>query len=155
MTAPAATVPFPGGAPAPVRHISVRVDAPFAGVNAFLGDPANMALWAEGLGKGFRRIEPLLWEAETAFGPMRIAFTPPNPYGVADHSLLPEGAAPMFNALRAIPNGAGCEITFVLMRREGMTEAEFAADEAAVTRDLAALRRLLEAGGDAGTARGA
>jgi hypothetical protein len=46
--------------------------------------------------------------------------------------------------MRVVPNGTGAEVTFLLFRTPDMTDAAFAADAAAVARDLNALKTLLE-----------
>jgi hypothetical protein len=48
--------------------------------------------------------------------------------------------------MRAIVDGAGCEVVFTLRRSPGMTDAEFERDSALVTADLALLKKVLEAG---------
>ena len=46
--------------------------------------------------------------------------------------------------MRVVANGTGAEVMFTLLRTPGMTEDAFAADAAAVERDLKALKALLE-----------
>ena len=89
------------------------------------------------------------WVAESPMGTVEVAFAARNEFGVLDHRVtLPDGQA-VDNPMRVIPDGdAACDVVFTLRRREGMTDAEFAADSAAVEADLAALKRLLEAGED-------
>jgi hypothetical protein len=84
----------------PVRHVSVPIQQAFERVNAFLGDPANMAKWASGLGKDFHKIAEHEWETEGPLGKVRVKFTPPNAFGIIDHDVTPEGAAPMNNPMR-------------------------------------------------------
>jgi hypothetical protein len=48
----------------------------------------------------------------------------------------------MIHGVRHVSTGT--ELKFALFRRTAMSDAEFAADIEAVTRDLAALRELLE-----------
>ena len=49
--------------------------------------------------------------------------------------------------MRVIPNGDGCDVVFTVRRRPGMSDADFAADVAAVDADLATLRSVLQPGG--------
>jgi hypothetical protein len=85
------------------------------------------------------------WVAETDYGPVRVTFTERNEFGVLDHFVtLPSGEA-VYNPLRVLGNGDGAEVVFTLYRRDGMDEAAFEADAAAVDRDLHTLKRLLEA----------
>ena len=77
-------------------------------------------------------------------GRVGFAFVPLNGYGVLDHDVtLPSGEV-VYNPMRVIPDGHGCEVVFTLRRRPGMSDAEFSADTAAVAADLARLRRNLE-----------
>jgi hypothetical protein len=46
--------------------------------------------------------------------------------------------------MRIVPNGTGAEVMFTLLRTPGMSDTVFAADAAAVERDLKALKKLLE-----------
>ncbi|MBS7544600.1 SRPBCC family protein [Ancylobacter oerskovii] len=130
----------------PALHIGIGIARAFEEVRAFLSDPANFPAWAEGLGHGFTPLGGREWRVETPLGPMRVRFTPPNPYGVLDHTLIPAEGAPMYNPMRVVANGEGSEVVFTLFRREGMDDAGFAADAEWVRRDLARLKALMEAG---------
>lgn len=114
------------------RHISVWIDAAPDAVYALASDPAELTRWAAGLA------DPALSDAD-------VEFAPPNEFGVLDHVVrLPSGEA-VYNPMRVIPAGPGlpgCEVVFTLRRRPGVTDAEFDADAAAVTADLATLRGL-------------
>ena len=80
-------------------------------------------------------------------GTVTVEFAPKNGFGVLDHVVrLPSGEA-VYNPLRVIPGGVGaarCEVLFTVRRRDGMTDADFDSDVAAVAADLEALRGLLE-----------
>jgi hypothetical protein len=57
------------------------------------------------------------------------------------------GGAEFYNPMRVLPAGdvqERCEVVFTVRRRAGMSDAEFAADAAAVEADLLALRAVLE-----------
>lgn len=60
-------------------------------------------------------------------------------------TVLPDGRS-VRNAFRITPNGDGCEVAFVLLRRPEMDDAAFEADAAHVLKDLQALKALMEAG---------
>jgi hypothetical protein len=63
---------------------------------------------------------------------------------VLDHDVtLPSGEV-VYNPMRVIPDGHGCEVVFTLRRRPGMSDEEFSADAGAVAADLARLKRILE-----------
>ena len=70
--------------------------------------------------------------------------TPRNDLGVLDHYLTLESAEVIYVPLRVIADGTSSEVVFTVRRRPGMTDAEFKADGAAVTADLARLKRILE-----------
>jgi hypothetical protein len=128
------TSPSPVAPLAPSRHISVWIDATPDAVYAFASDPVELPRWAAGLA------DPALSDADVDFAPL-------NEFGVLDHVVrLPSGAA-VYNPMRVIPAAPGetrCEVVFTLRRRPRVTDAEFEADAAAVTADLATLRRLVE-----------
>ncbi len=125
------------------RHVSITIQRPADEVHAFLAEPLNFPKWAEGLGHSFSHVEGMVWSAQTPMGPMRIAFSEPNPYGVLDHTVIPPEAPAMLNPMRVLANGSDSEVVFTLFQRE-MSDEEMARDAAAVTRDLATLKALLE-----------
>jgi hypothetical protein len=128
------------------RHLAVSIDRPAAEVYAYARDPAHLPAWAAGLAAGIRR-ERGEWVADSPMGRVLVRFVPVNEYGVLDHDVvLPTGES-VTNPLRVLPDGAGSEVVFTVRRRPGMTADEFAADAAAITADLAALKRVLEAAG--------
>ena len=130
--------------PHPVSHISIGIDRPLAEVYAFLAEPGNFPKWASGLGASFRHIAGTDWQVDTPEGPMIVRFSERNAFGVLDHTLLPEKGAAMPNPMRVFANGEGSEVVFSLLRRPGMSDADFERDAAWVTRDLQALKALLE-----------
>jgi hypothetical protein len=137
------------------RTISVSIDRDWRGVYEFASVPENFPRWAAGLGRRFERVSRLgrsepstslgeEWTAEDPDGrPIRIRFSPPNEFGVLDHVVL-AGGSETSNAMRIVQNGTGAEAMFTLLRTPEMTETAFAADAAAVERDLKALKALLE-----------
>lgn len=129
------------------RHVSTWIEAAPEAVYEFAADPQTWPRWAAGLAAGGLRQTADGWVADSPMGQVTVEFTPPNRYGVLDHVVrLPSGEA-VYNPLRVIPAGggeAGCEVLFTVRRREGMTDADLAADVAAVAADLEALRRLVE-----------
>ncbi len=127
------------------RTISVTIERGWQEVYAFAADPANMTQWAPGLGQDFAPAEDGDgWIARDPGGaPIRITFTPPNPFGVLDHDVhTPAGIVHV--ALRVMPNGDGAEVAFLLLQERGMTDADYARDAAAVEKDLQALKRVME-----------
>ena len=128
----------------PSRTISVSIDRDWREVYDFASVPQNFPRWAAGLGTRFERSGEE-WTAQDPDGrPIRIRFSRPNEFGVLDHVVIAEGGAENRNAMRVVANGTGAEVMFTLLRTPGMTEDAFAADAAAVERDLNALKALLE-----------
>jgi hypothetical protein len=83
--------------------------------------------------------------ADSPLGRVVVAFAARNDLGVADHDVtLPSGEI-VTNPMRVIANGDGCDVVFSVRRRPEMSAADFAADAAAVSRDLAELRAIMEA----------
>lgn len=125
------------------RHLAVSIDRPAGDVYDYARDPAHLPAWAAGLAGGIEQVDGQ-WVAAAPMGPVVVRFAEVNPFGVLDHDVtLPSGET-VSNPVRVLPAGAGCEVVFTLRRGPSMTDAEFAADTAAVTADLATLKRVLE-----------
>jgi hypothetical protein len=123
-------------------HVAERIDCSTAEVYAYVADPRHIPDWAPGLGQEVERVDGD-WFVETGMGRVKVVFAPPNDYGVLDHEVtLPTGEV-FLNPLRVVPYGDGCEIAFTVRRMPGVPDADFARDVAAVTADLARLRRIL------------
>lgn len=129
-----------------VRHVSVTIRRPPAEVYAFAADPRNLPRWARGLGAAVEELGGE-WIADSPMGRVKVRFAAANALGVLDHDVtLPSGET-VSNPMRVVANGDGSELVFTLFRRPETTDEAFAADAAAVERDLEALRRLLEQAG--------
>jgi hypothetical protein len=126
-------------------HVATSIERPAAEVYAFVADPANLPAWAHGLAEAeIERIDDT-WTIQSPMGTVTVSFAPANAFGVVDHDVtLPSGEV-VANPLRVIPNAAGCDVLFTVRRRPAMSAAEFEADVAAVTADLATLRTRMEA----------
>lgn len=68
-----------------------------------------MPLWASGLATG---LEPhgADWIAHGTLGSVKVSFVPANEFGVIDHTVTIESGLRVYNALRIVPNGDGCEV---------------------------------------------
>jgi len=137
----------------PALVINIGIDRPLELVARYLADPRNFPLWASGLAGGLspkRELTPAgdeaeVWVANSPQGRVKLRFSPPNAFGVADHWVhLPDGTV-VYVPLRAVANGDGSDVSLTLFRRPEMDVARFAADAEWVRRDLATLKRVLEA----------
>jgi hypothetical protein len=125
------------------RIITVSIDRDWREVYDFASIPENFQRWAAGLGRCFEKSGED-WTAEDPDGRLiRIRFSRPNEFGVLDHIVFAEGKE-IRNAVRVVPNGTGAEVMFTLLKTPDMTEETFAADAAAVQRDLNSLKAMLE-----------
>jgi hypothetical protein len=125
------------------RHISAWVDRAADEVYDYASDPANLPQWAPRLGSSVEKVDGR-WVAESPMGPVVFAFVQRNEHGVLDHDVtLPSGET-VYNPMRVIADGSGCEVVFTLCRRPGMSDEDFARDADAVSADLTTLKRVLE-----------
>lgn len=125
------------------QTIGISIARPYELVCGFLAEPRNFPRWASGLAMG---LEPTAdgWMGDAPQGKVKIRFSPPNAFGIADHWVtLPTGEE-VYVPLRALPHGAGTEVILTLFPLPSMSDADFAADAAIVLRDLASLKDLLE-----------
>ena len=107
--------------PSESRQISESIDRPAAEVYDYAADPANLPEWAPGLGSSVENIDGR-WFVETPAGRAGFAFVERNEFGVLDHEVtLPSGDV-IYNPMRVVPNGDGCEVVFSLRRLPGMSE---------------------------------
>ena len=60
------------------------------------------------------------------------------------YDVVLESGLAVHNAMRVAPSGNGSEVTFMVLRRPGMSGEQFAADCPAVERDLRTLKKVLE-----------
>lgn len=78
-------------------------------------------------------------------GEVVVAFAPErNRFGVLDPDVRFPPARGLYNPMRVIADGAGCEAVFTLRRQPNMSDADFARDADTVAADLATLKQLLE-----------
>ena len=127
-----------------VRHIGIHIERPAREVYDFASDPRNLPLWAAGLARSQLTRDGEAWIADSPFGKVRVKFAARNPFGVLDHDVTLESGVSFHNPMRVIPIGEGSEFLFTLIRQPDMSDARFAEDQAAIERDLLALKTLLE-----------
>jgi len=130
--------------PSQSRQISASIDRPAAEVYDYASDPANLPAWAPGLGSSVENIDGH-WFVETPAGRAGLAFVERNELGVLDHEVtLPSGDI-VYNRMRVVPNGDGCELVFSLRRLPDMSSEDFERDAGLVQADLTRLKHVLEA----------
>ena len=126
------------------QHISICIDRPVTEVYDVAADPLNLPKWAAGLAGSRVERDGEQWFTDSPMGRVTFTFAPHNDFGVLDHTVtLPSGER-VYNPLRVISDGNGCEVIFTLRQRPGMTDEEFEQDADAVAKDLAALKSLVE-----------
>jgi hypothetical protein len=104
------------------RHISTRIDRTVADVYEYASSPANLPPWAPGLGSSVELVNGQ-WIAESPMGRITFVFAPRNEYGVLDHDVtLPSGEI-VYNPMRVIVDGPGCEVVFTLRRQRRLSQA--------------------------------
>ena len=130
-----------------VRHISIYIERKPDEAYAFASNPRNLPRWAAGLAQSELRRGGDAWIVEAPFGKARLRFAKPNPFGVMDHEVELESGVTVRNPMRVMPNGEGSEFLFTLIRQPDMSDTQFAADAAAVEKDLQTLKSLLEGAG--------
>jgi hypothetical protein len=127
------------------QHISIGIDRPATTVYDFAADPLNLPRWAAGLAGSRVEREGERWFTDSPMGRVTFVFAPHNDFGVLDHDVtLPSGET-VYNPMRVISDGDGCEVVFTLRQRPDMSDEEFQRDADSVAQDLATLRTLVEA----------
>ena len=126
------------------RTLAAPIDRPLREVYDFVSRPENLSKWAAGLGTSIDLVQGE-WIAATPHGSLHVRFTERNDFGVLDHYVTPEAGDEVYIPMRVIANGRGSEIHFTLFHHAGMSDEQFVTDAALVERDLATLKRLLEA----------
>lgn len=126
------------------QHIGVGIDRPLSAVYDFAADPRNLPTWAAGLAGSKVERDGEQWITESPLGRVTFTFAPRNDFGVLDHDVTLPSRETVYNPLRVIRDGDGCEVVFTLRQRPEMTDDEFERDAASVARDLATLKALVE-----------
>lgn len=119
------------------RTVSVTITRPAADVYEYAAEPRNLPAWSfvESIS-----LEDGKWVATVPGARSVMTFGPRNDLGVLDHVVeVDDEVVPV--PMRVVPNGDGSEVLFTVFRRPG---TDFDADIAAVEKDLAALKSLLE-----------
>jgi hypothetical protein len=125
-----------------VRHLSVSIDRPPEDVYRFASQVDNLPRWATGLGAG--RNVGGEWVADSPMGEIKVRFARPNDLGVLDHDVVLASGETIHNPMRVVPNAAGSEVIFTLLRQPGVSDEKFEEDARWVEKDLRILKGLLE-----------
>ena len=125
------------------RHLVETIDRSPADVYAFVSDPRTLPAWASGLSTTIELVDDE-WVAESDLGRVTVEFAAENPYGVLDHVVTLPDRTTVTNPLRVVPNGDGSDVVFSLFQSPDGDLDSFESDAAAVVRDLARLKLLLE-----------
>ena len=129
--------------PSDSKQISEWIDRRATDVYEYASDPANLPQWAPGLGNTVENVDGQ-WYVDTQSGRVGFAFVERNKYGVLDHEVtLPSGEV-IYNPMRVVPHGDGCEVVFTVRRRPEMSDDDFARDAGLVQADLTRLKGILE-----------
>ena len=126
-----------------VRYLSITIERAAEAVYAFASNPENLPLWAAGLGQGVKRVGED-WVVLTGQDTVGLHFTPPNEYGVLDHTVVLADGTEIYVPMRVMPNGQGSEVMLCLFRQPDMDDATFARDAGLMQTDLETLKGLLE-----------
>lgn len=127
-----------------VRVLHVHIARDWRLVADYLAQPLNFNAWAEGLGNSLHE-EAGRYVGNGPAGPIAVHFSAPNTFGIADHWVEVSAGSEVYVPLRTLAHGDGALVQLTLFRQPDMTDAAWAADLAWVEKDLAALKRLLEA----------
>ena len=125
------------------QHLSIFIERPAADVYAYVHNPANLPKWAAGLSGSIEQRDGH-WMADSPMGEIEVIFAPENPYFVLDHDVKLSDGTTFNNPMRVIAHDRGCEVVFTLRAQPGRPEEDHEADAAAIKRDLATLKQLIE-----------
>lgn len=132
--------------PAPeTRIIHTTIHRSVAEAYDFAHRPENFPKWAAGMSSSLRKTDDG-WVADTPEGQATVLFSERNAYGVLDHTVKIGDKPEISIPLRMIADGDATLVELVLFRLPEMTDEQWEADQASVTRDLSTLKKLLEEG---------
>lgn len=92
------------------RMISAPIDRESQSVYDFISNPANLLLWASGIGDSIAQVNGE-WVGETKQGHVTIRFVERNSFGVLDHYVTAASGLDLYVSMRVIPNGVGGELS--------------------------------------------
>lgn len=123
---------------------TVSIDAPVAKVFDFLADAQNWLKWAIVNVKSIAPGEDGWWRMDTPAGLAKLRIRPHPAHGILDHDFNAPDASWTVPA-RVVANGTGCEFMITFYRPPIFTKESFEQQIALVDKELAQLKRLMEA----------
>ncbi|AOP33761.1 polyketide cyclase [Leptospira tipperaryensis] len=126
------------------KHIGVSIRVSWKTVYAYLSDPKNFPQWASGLCKSITQGNDEEWIIEAPQGTLKAVFTPPNEFGIIDHTVIFPTGERIHNPMRILPNAEGSEVVFSLFKTPEMSSEKFEEDANWVKKDLNELKNLME-----------
>lgn len=110
----------------------------------YITNPENLSEWATAFTFSVKRSDSGEWNVDTPDGEMTIKYVEKNEFGVADHYVITPQGQKVYNPMRVLANGTGCEVTFTIFQVDGMSDAQFLEDMKLVERDLVNLKKVME-----------
>lgn len=126
---------------AEVVHVSIRV-APQRAFD-FLADVNNWKTWAPWV-RAAKEDSDRDWTLDTDGGTIHLRFAEANSLGVLDHTVTLASSVSVYNSMRVSANGAGSELSMVVLQTPPATSQQFDQDVRAVRDDFARIKKVLE-----------
>lgn len=126
---------------AEVVHVSILV--PPQRAFDFLADVNNWRTWAPWV-RAAEKDSDRDWTVDTDADTLHLRFVEANSLGVLDHTVTLASGVSVYNAMRVSPNGAGSELSMVVLQTPPATSQQFEQDVRAVRDDFARIKKVLE-----------
>jgi hypothetical protein len=127
--------------------VQIPIERAYEPAYAILSDPRNFPLWSPVLESRFelRGNDGLDWLVDLPTGTAILRFSPANPFGVLDYTIIPEdGSGARSTALRLLRNGEGCELVGQFFQQPGQSDEAFASYVDWARTDLMVLKSVVE-----------
>ena len=128
------------------HYVSIFVQRDPQELYEMIWEPPFFRRWATGMSTGGLQRDGKGWKANGPIGPVRVAFTEHNSFGVMDHWVYPGNAPAIYIPMRVIANGHGSEVMLTLFRAPQADDETFTQYTELVKRDLETLKALGESG---------
>jgi hypothetical protein len=130
------------------RILQIPILRPYARAYEIVSNPANFPQWSPILEGRFeaRGNNGLDWLVDLPSGTAVLRFTPPNPYGVLDYTIIPEDGGRVRNTpLRLLHNEDACELVAQYFQWPEQDDEAFASYVEWARTDLMVLKSVVEA----------